>query len=112
MSSLTESSLISGLFTDIDTPREPKKNNNWYDRIYLCLENENFKSPTTFGQTKDFKCYRYNSFESANKDLDKKFGVSNKINIKHIMIPICKWSPLILDKYILDWKFKNIYDVR
>ena len=112
MSSLTESSLISDLFTDIDTPREPKKNNNWYDRIYLCLEDTNFKSPTTFGQIKSVKCYRYNSFENADKDLDKKFGVSNKINITYIMIPICKWSPLILDKYILDWKFKNIYNVQ
>lgn len=25
------------------------------------------------------------------------------------MIPICEWAPVILDKYILDWKLKNMY---
>ena len=105
MASLTESSLIFNMMN----PEEPKKNNNWYDRVYLCLEDTDFKSPTTFGQIKGFKCYRYNSFENADEAWYKEFGRYHKMNIRHIIIPICKWTPRILDKYILDWKLKNIY---
>jgi hypothetical protein len=25
------------------------------------------------------------------------------------MIPICKWVPIIFDKYILNWELKNMY---
>ena len=38
--------------------------------------------------------------------------IENKTEIndfRHTMIPICKWVPVIFDKYILNWKLKNMY---
>ena len=54
MTGLTESSLVNDITNN-------KKPDNWYDRVYLCWEDTNFKSPTTFTPIKGFKCYRYNS---------------------------------------------------
>jgi hypothetical protein len=32
-----------------------------------------------------------------------------KLDIRHTMIPMCKWVPEIFDKYILNWKLRNMY---
>lgn len=104
MASLTESSLIF----DMLNPKEPKKN-DWYDRVYLCWEDTNLKKPTTNTPIKGFKCYRYNSFENANKAWDKDLTEYHNMEIRHATIPICKWVPLRYDFYVLNWKLMNKY---
>jgi hypothetical protein len=88
---------------------ENNKNLNYYDRVYLCYEDTDHKIPTTYGPIKGFNCYKYNSFENADDGWKKDRKEFHKLDIRYTMIPICKWSPEIFDKYILDWKLKNIY---
>ena len=88
--------------------REPETN-EWYNRVYLCWEDTGFKKPTTYLPINGFKCYKYNSFSSADyarKDLNEKEGLSEK---RHTMFAMCKWVPEIFDKYILNWKLRNMY---
>jgi hypothetical protein len=86
-----------------------KCSSNWYDRVYLCWEDTDFKKPNTYGPIKGFNCYHYNSFENADRGWDKDLPEYNTMPIRHTMIPICKWVPVIFDRYILDWKLKNMY---
>ncbi len=83
--------------------------NSKYNRLYLCYENTNHKIPTTYGPIIGFNCYKYNSFENAYSGWDKDRTEIPHLNTRHTLIPICKWVPEIFDKYILDWKLKNIY---
>ncbi len=84
-------------------------NSNYYNRVYLCYEDTDHKMPTTYGSIIGFNCYKYNSFENADVGWDKDRTEFYNLNVRHTMIPICKWVPEIFDKYILDWKLKNIY---
>jgi hypothetical protein len=43
---------------------------------------------------------------TLSKKNEKKTGI---IDVRHTMIPICKWVPIIFDKYILNWELKNMY---
>jgi len=85
-----------------------KYSSDWFDRVYLCWEDTNFKPPTTYGPIKGFDCYRYNSFKNADIGWNNKNEL-HKIDVRHTMIPICKWVPEIFDKYILNWKLQNMY---
>lgn len=85
-----------------------KCSKNWYDRVYLCYEDTNFKPPTTYGPIKGFDCYRYNSFKNADIGWNNKTELY-KLDVRHTMIPMCKWVPQIFDKYILNWKLRNMY---
>ena len=105
MASLTESYFISEV---IMKDKKPEKN-NWYDRVYLCWENTNFKKPNTYEAIKGFNCYRYNSFESADYAWKNHKETEQKLEVRHTMIPMCKWVPEIFDKYILNWKLRNMY---
>jgi hypothetical protein len=105
MASLTESYLLTSY---IANDRKPEKN-EWYDRVYLCWEDTDFKKPTTFLPIKGFKCYRYNSFASADHTWKNLRETEEKLEIRHTMIPMCKWVPEIFDKYILNWKLRNMY---
>ncbi len=87
---------------------EPEKN-KWYDRVYLCWEDTNFKKPNTYQAIKGFNCYRYNSFESADYGWRNCCETEQKLEVRHTMIPVCKWVPEIFDKYILNWKLRNMY---
>jgi hypothetical protein len=84
------------------------KNPDWFNRVYLCYEDTN--NSNTFSPIKGFKCYRYNSFETAklgwNHELKNK---NDQQYIRHTMIPICRWVPDIFDRYILNWKLREIY---
>ncbi len=81
---------------------------NWYDRVYLCYEDTNFKPPTTYGSIKGFDCLRYNSFKNADIGWNNKTEL-HKLDVRHTIIPMCKWVPQIFDKYILNWKLRNMY---
>ena len=82
---------------------------NWYNRVYLCYEDIPHYQPNDSLPIKGFKCYKYNSFENADIRWDKDRTKFNKMNIRHTMIPICRWVPQIFDKYILNWKLRNMY---
>ena len=114
MASLSESSLLN----DIMNPKEPKKQkepkspkkNDWYNRVYLCWEDTDFRQPTTFSPIKGFKCYRFNSFKSANYAWDVEINCNNELGeLRYTMIPMCKWVPQRVDKVILNWKLIGIY---
>jgi hypothetical protein len=105
MASLTESYFIS---EQIMKDREPEKN-KWYDRVYLCWEDTDFKKPNTYQAIKGFNCYRYNSFENADYAWNNHKETEKKLEVRHTMIPMCKWVPEIFDKYILNWKLRNMY---
>lgn len=83
--------------------------NNWYNRVYLCYEDVSNHQPNDSLAITGFNCYRYNSFKNADKGWWNDRTEFNKINIRHTMIPICRWVPSIFDKYILNWKLKNMY---
>lgn len=86
-----------------------KCSSNWYDRVYLCYEDVPHYSPNYSLPIKGFKCYKYNSFENADLAWNKDLSEYNKMTIRSTMIPICRWVPQIFDKYILNWKLKNMY---
>ena len=99
MASLTESSLTF----DMINPKEPKKN-DWFNRVYLCYEDISDQNSKNL-PIKGFKCYRHDNFDDANNHLK----IDNILEIRHAMIPICKWVPDMFDKYILNWKLRNMY---
>jgi len=86
-----------------------KCSSNWYDRVYLCYEDVPNNQPNNSLPIKGFKCYKYNSFENADNGWNKDLPEYNKMPIRHTMLPICRWVPVIFDRYILDWKLKNMY---
>jgi hypothetical protein len=85
-----------------------KCSSNWYDRVYLCYEDVPNNQPNNSLPIKGFKCYKYNSFENADAGWDNVISLQ-KNDIRHTMLPICRWVPVIFDRYILNWKLKNMY---
>jgi hypothetical protein len=95
MSSLTESFIISDIIRNT-------RNDNWYDKVYLCVE----KNSVTFSTINGFNCYAFNNFKDADAYYSKnKFPTEKRV----VMIPICKWVPLIFHKHYLNKKLMNIY---
>jgi hypothetical protein len=96
---------------NINTPPiQEKQKNYWFNRVYLCWEYAIFRKPDSSLPIKGFKCYRFNNFENANNG--RNYLLENdqeSPNVRHTMIPICKWVPQVFDKYILNWKLQNIY---
>ena len=88
-----------------------KYSSNWFNRVYLCYEDVPHNLPNNSLPIKGFNCYKYNSFENADIGWrwDKHITESHKMNIRHTMIPICRWVPQIFDKYILNWELRNMY---
>jgi aminopeptidase-like protein len=80
---------------------------DWYDRVYLCYEETKFKAPNTQLPIIGFNCYRYSSFPNA--DAGWKNDRLEYKDVRQTMIPMCKWVPEIFDRYILNWKLKNMY---
>ena len=102
MASLTESSIIS---QQINNNKNKSPDDKWYDRVYLC------EQETGYSQLIVYNCTRHTSFKSAyysweqDRENDNKF----KLEIRHTMIPMCKFIPEIFDNSILNWKLRNIY---
>jgi hypothetical protein len=84
-------------------------NNPWFNRVYLCYEDTDSHVANSSLPIKGFKCYRYNSFENADRAWNNDRKELHKLKLRVTMIPICEWVPVILDKYILNWKLKNMY---
>ena len=83
--------------------------NRYYGPVYLCYEETDNKPPTTYGPIIGFNCYKYKSFKDADDGWYKSKHELHNLDIRHTMIPICKWVPEIFHKYILNWKLKKLY---
>lgn len=105
---ITEHNISAIELRVLDEVRD-KCGKNWYDRVYLCYEDANFRPSNTYSLIKGFDCYRYNSFENADYAWDNNRTELHKLEVRHTMIPICRWVPEIFDKYILNWKLQNMY---
>lgn len=78
-------------------------NNNYFNRIYLCICQQNKDELSKFNLA-----YKYfNNLEEA--DLYKKAYLNSNSNIPILtkIVPICKYTPNMADKYIIDYKFKD-----
>ena len=82
---------------------------NWYNRVYLCYEDTNFRPANTYAAIKGFNCYRYDSFYNADYARDNNRTELHKLQVRYTMIPMCRWVPEIFDKYILNWKLRTLY---
>ena len=96
-----------------DNLRKPNKEENpsdrYYNRVYLCYEETKNKTPTIYGSIVGFNCHKYKSFQDAENQFFKDRKELHKLNIRHTIIPICKWVPEVFDKYILNWKLEKLY---
>ena len=108
--SKTSNSQHIDLNTELEVLAEVRNkcSSNWYDRVYLCYEDVPHNQPNNSLPIKGFKCYRYNSFENADNGWDNVISLQ-KNDIRHTILPICRWVPVIFDRYILNWKLKNMY---
>ena len=85
------------------------KDNNWYDRVYLCWEDININSPTAQKPINGFKCYKFNSFNDADNAWEKGLREYKEMNIRHSTIPVCKWVPEIFDNYIINRRLQKMF---
>ena len=65
--------------------KEEYPTERYYGKVYLCYE----ENPTTYGPIIGFNCYKYKSYEEANKASRE----MQLLDIRHTIIPICKWVP-------------------
>lgn len=92
-----------GLLQRIDRHPAPK----YYNRVYLCIEDLTPTNVTNHNMPiRGFICKKFGDFEFADEYYQ---NMPNKDNIRSAMIPICKWSPSWLDKYILDFRLKKMF---
>lgn len=84
-------------------------NKKWSDRVYLCYEDTDFKPSSPYEAIRGFNCYQYNSFENADYGWNNHREEIHKLKVRHTMISVCRWVPEMFDKYILNWKLRNMY---
>lgn len=87
------------------------EDNEWYDRVYLCYEDTDLKINLLHSNPiKGFNCYKYNSFASADSGWNYDKNIQQQLEeVRHTMIPMCKWVPEMFDRHILNWKLRNMY---
>lgn len=86
-----------------------KCSGDWYDRVYFCYEDLLYNHPNDSLPIIGFKCYKYNSFTKADTAWNKDLPNYNKFAVRSTLIPMCKWMPEVFDKYILNWKLRNMF---
>jgi hypothetical protein len=96
MASLTESSL---LYPDNENNNKDKK--PWYNNVYLCIEKKCDKQ-----HINGFNCYTFQDFNRADNFYKK--NCDNE-KIRHTLIPVCKWIPVLLHKYYLNYTLKKMH---
>ena len=74
MASLTESFHLSNIITN-KSNLPPPNNNDWYDSIYLCIQNSSLERPLIDG----FKCFKFSNFNEA----DDYFNKLKNLNIEN-----------------------------
>jgi len=106
MASLTERSLIYDFNNSSNSsPNNNNSNkNNWYDRVYLCVEHK--------GNTQvigNFHCYPFESYEKADEYSKNISYIYQDKKIRHTMVPMCKWIPNRFHSYFLNKTLRNMY---
>lgn len=91
---------------DIFQPLERQPPSKYYNRVYLCTEKVTTKNTDNNFPIHGFVCKKFSDFEFADNYLHT---IHNKDKIRSAMIPICKWSPAWLDKYILNFRLKKMF---
>ena len=95
MASLTEAYLISDILRRAN-------NDNWYDRVYLCIEKDKKNEKIIQG----FNCYLFRDFNDAD---NYKKTMKMPLDKRVVSIPMCKWIPEFLHKYYLNKNLRDIY---
>jgi hypothetical protein len=99
MASLSESAIIYGTNTPDD------ENKKWYNTVYLCVEKEGYSE-----KINGFNCYYFTNYNSATNYFQKnQLKYNYNKNIRHTIVPVCKWVPNIFHKTYLNYKLKQIY---
>lgn len=107
---------FSRVYSDVPYEMIHRPNNNeiyrmpnkYYNRVYLCVEDlRPSNTPNKDLPIKGFICKEFSDFEFA----DEEFQIikTKKGDIRSTMIPICKWSPRFLDRFLLDIYLKKIF---
>lgn len=79
----------------------------YYDRVYLCVEDLRPNGePNLSLPIKGFLCKKFDDFEFADEYFQK---FTNKDKLRSTMIPICKWCPSFLDKFLVNYYLKKIF---
>ena len=68
-----------------------------FNYIYLCIYS-NY----------NYNCIKFNSYHVADNHCNKYYSK----NLKTTMIPVCKYTPSFLHKYIIKYKLSKIYNVK
>jgi hypothetical protein len=63
--------------------------------VYLCVKNNI-----------NFNCYKFNNFIEADKYFIENFNNNNSLST---MISIYKYLPSFIQKFIIDYKLKNLF---
>jgi hypothetical protein len=85
-----------------------KMPSKYYNRVYLCIEDLRPEyCPNKVLPIKGFICKEFSDFEFA----DEEFQMikTNKGDVRSTMIPMCRWSPRFLDRFLLDMYLKKIF---
>lgn len=79
---------------------------NYYDRVYVCIEELKNNQPNNCEPIKGFICKKFSDYETANKYVE---SVTTNKNRRNTMIPICRWSPKFLDPFLLNMYLKKTF---
>lgn len=78
-------------------------NNNYFNRVYLCICKQNKDELSKFNLA-----YKYfNNLEAADLYKQAYLNANSNIPVLTKIVSICKYTPNIADKYIIDYKFTN-----
>jgi len=106
----------SRIYSDVPYEIIHRTNNNqtykmpskYYNRVYACTEDlRQYNKANDSSPIQGFICKEFSDFEFADEYLCLK--TKNNSNIRHALIPICKWSPKCIDKFLLDIYLKKIF---
>ena len=75
---------------------------DYFNRVYLCVEKKS-PPPHSSQVIEGFQCYRCSNLKEATKEKTKK----TILTTRSTLIPICKWVPLFMDPYLVDYKLKK-----
>ena len=109
MASLTDSYFT---YNTPENSRPNPKKDSWFDAVYLCIEKTTqHQSKENIPQSNGIVCYKFDSFEKAEKYENTK-QVKDGENAKYIILPICKWTPFIIHKPIIKYKLDTAYSIK